>query len=151
MWRRRKRQSPTFLPDHESGVRSMWAKAHGGEYFAVTSLDAAQALPDGAVVLEGDWGGQIYVTAPAKAVLCDETALDLLLRDLDAIAWPGNDHDGARVFYERAAVGKGVAGGMGGGVVLPGVWVHDEFEQLGLGDAIREVIAAERARIPPPG
>jgi hypothetical protein len=138
------------LGDHESGVRRMWAEAHGGSYVAVRSLAEAQALPDGAVVLEGDWGGQIYVTAPARLVRCDEQALVRLVRDLDAIAWPRNEEDGARVFYERVPVGGGVAGGMGGSVVIDGVWVHEEFESLGLADAIREVIAGERERIQPP-
>jgi hypothetical protein len=137
-----------FRPEHESGVRSMWAEAHGGSYAAVRSLAEAQALHDGAVVLEGDWGGQIYATVPARLVRCDEQALERLLRDLDPIAWPGNEEDGARVFYERVPVGGGVAGGMGGAVVMDGVWVHEEFESLGLADAIGDVIAGERERIP---
>jgi hypothetical protein len=57
-------------------------------------------------------------------------------RDLDAIAWPGNDRDMARVFYERQPLGARIAGGMGGGVVNVHGWVHQEFRDLQLEDQI---------------
>jgi len=107
----------------------------------------ARSFSDGVVILEGDDGGQVYVVCPASMVKCVEELLSQLLRDLDEIAWSGNDPDMARVFYERCAVGSGVAGGMGGAVVREGIWIHDEFIKLRLGDAIREVIEGKRPRI----
>jgi hypothetical protein len=52
------------------------------------SLVEAQRDSDGAVILEGDDGGQIYVAFPARAGKCMATVLDQLLRDLDAICCP---------------------------------------------------------------
>jgi hypothetical protein len=37
-------------------------------------------------------------------------------------------------------MGEGVAGGMGGAVADAEIWVHEEFRNLGLADAIRDVI-----------
>jgi hypothetical protein len=60
-------------------------------------------------------------------VQCEESSLNRLLAELDALEW--KDEDGASVFYERRVTGEGVAGGMGGGVVLPTVWVHERLQQ----------------------
>jgi hypothetical protein len=89
-----------LAPD-ESGLRRLIADAQGTSYQALPSLTAAQLHDDGVVVLEGDDGGQVYAVFPARAVTCDVEALDHLLRDLDAIAWPGDDPHMPRVFYER--------------------------------------------------
>lgn len=132
--------NPDELPAHESAVRRMVSDANGEAYVAVRSLDDAKALPDGVVVLEGDWGGQVYVVAPARLVRCSAATLEQLLRDLDDIAWPVNGGEGAGVYYERRAVGGYIAGGMRGGRVIDGIWIHDEFEQLGLGSSIREIV-----------
>ena len=136
-----------LLPDHESGVRRAVSDAHGLPYHPLRSMAEARSFSDGVVILEGDDGGQVYVVCPASMVKCVEELLSQLLRDLDEIAWSGNDPDMARVFYERCAVGSGVAGGMGGAVVREGIWIHDEFIKLRLGDAIREVIEGKRPRI----
>jgi hypothetical protein len=133
-------------PD-ESGLRRLIADAHGASYHALASLTEAKLHADGVVVLEGDDGGQVYAVFPARAVQCDTETLDHLLRDLDAIAWPGNDRDSARVFYERHPPGARIAGGMGGGVVDARGWVHQEFRDLQLDDQIREVIAGQRDRV----
>jgi len=72
------------IPDHESALRRMVADGRGMSYQAFRSLGEAQRTADGAVVLEGDWGGTIYATCPARLIRCDEGALGQLLRDLDA-------------------------------------------------------------------
>ncbi len=123
------------------------AEATGRAYTAFETLDSAKADPDGAVVLEGDDGGQLYVVVPARQVLCPEEALGQLLRDLDAISWPGNDDDMARVVYERRPVGAPVAGGMGGAVVGSNAWIHPKIERLGLSDEIRAVISGQLVRL----
>jgi hypothetical protein len=126
------------LQPDESGLRRLIADAPGASYQALASLTEAKLHED---------GGQVYAVFPARAVQCDAKALDHLLRDLDAIAWPRNDRDSARVFYERHPPGARIAGGIGGGVVDVRGWVHQEFRDLQLDDQIREVIAGQRDRI----
>jgi hypothetical protein len=135
------------LAAHESGVRRMAADGRGEQYRAFGSLTEAQADNDGIVVLEGDYGGQIYVVFVASEVRCTEASLARLLSDLDAIAWPCNNTDGASVFYEQLSVGSGVSGGMGGGVVVAGGWVHPRLREQNLDQQIREVIAGQRTAI----
>jgi hypothetical protein len=135
------------LAEHESGVRRMVSDAQDVPYQPLRSLDEARSLSDGAVILEGDDGGQIYVVCPVSLVRCSAETLNDLLRDLDAIAWPHNDADAARVFYERLSIGAPVFGGMGGAVVTNDVWIHGDFIKLKLDGAIREVIGGHRARI----
>ena len=63
------------------------------------------------------------------------------------IAWPHNDLNSARVFYERRPIGSPVFGGMGGATVTEDIWIHQEFIDAGLGDRIREVIEGQRSGI----
>jgi hypothetical protein len=118
------------------------ADAHNRPYFPLRSLQEAQAHPDGAMIFEGDWGGQIYATCPAALIRCSEATLDLLLRDFDAIGWC--DLEGARVCFERRAIGRGVAGGLGGGRIVDGVWVHPRMAEMGLTAAIRDMLTGLR-------
>ncbi len=130
----------------------MFSDAHGREYVALRSLDEARRAPDGVVVLEGDWGGQIYVTCPASVVRCDAATLDRMLRDIDTVAWPHNREGGARVFFERHHLGAGIAGGMGGGVVAADVWVHPRLAEKGISSSsVRSVLAGTMDRLPDGG
>jgi hypothetical protein len=135
------------IPSHESGLRRVISDMQGLPYQPLHTLEEAQSFIDGAVILEGDDGGQIYVVCPASMVKCSIKRLNKLLRDLDEIAWPGNFSHMRRIYYECLPVGSGVAGGMGGAVVKDGVWIHDEFIHMKLDTAIREVIEGKRARI----
>ncbi len=130
------------LPDHESGVRSMVADAAGQPYRAFRTLVEAQADPEGIVVFEGDDGGQIYLVCTASSVRCSEEDLRALLRDLDSLKW--NDVTSARVYFESLPIGSGVWGGMGGGRVVNGLWVHPEIERYAA--AIQQVLCGARAR-----
>ena len=105
-------------------------------------IELVKSYPDGVVIFEGDYGGQLYVVVPSSLVKCTEQDLKQLLSDLDALKW--NDASGARVYYERHPVGSGVPGGMGGAVVTQGIWIHDNFMKLRLDSAIREVIEGKR-------
>jgi hypothetical protein len=133
------------IPDHESAVRRMVAEAHGDRYEAIKSLDEAKATADAAVVMEGDYGGSIYLTCPARLVHCDEPALRQLLHDLDKHDW--NDPEGVGLYYEVAPVGSGVTGGSGGGVVTDSLWLHPELETEGLRERVEAVITGERVRL----
>src|SRR3954463_6113611 len=92
---------PRVIPEHESGVRRLMADAEGVEYVAYNSADAARGDPDAALVMEGDYGGQIYVACPLRVVRANEASLERLLRELDALAWECNEGDGGAIRYER--------------------------------------------------
>jgi len=133
------------IPAHESALRRMVADSHDGRYEAVESLDAAKATIDAVIVMEGDYGGSIYLTCPVGLVQCDESTLWQLLHDLDKHGW--NDPEGASLYFEVAPVGSGIAGGTGGGVVTDSVWLHPNLEKLHLRARVEAVISGDRGRI----
>jgi hypothetical protein len=139
------------LPAHESAVRRLAADAAGAPYRALMSLADAQSFEDGVVVLEGDLGGQVYAVFPAREVRCSEGGLRALLADLDARARSSPVPEDADLYFERHLMGAPIAGGAGGGVVLPGGWVNDEFVQAGLDRDILDVVSGRRARLAPRG
>jgi hypothetical protein len=134
---------PDPLPDHESGLRRMMADAAGIPYVALKSLEEARPAPDAVVIFEGDDGGQIYAVVRAADVRCGEETLKTLLYDLDAHAW--KDPASARLFYERRPLGATIPGGMGGGRVVEGTWVHADLRFLEA--SIAAVLRGERERI----
>jgi len=118
------------------GVTAIPQKGHSS--FPLKSLKEAKSDKDGVVILQGDDGGQTYLVCLASQVACSEHDLELLLKDLDEIAWPGNYPDMRHIYY---------AGSMGGGVVSVEPWIHTQFIELGMVSAIHEVIQAKRERI----
>ena len=134
-------------PEHERLVGRLVADAHGESYDAFRSLDDAKKADQAAVVMQGDYGGSIYLTCPARLVLCDEATLRQLLFELDTLYW--NDPDGAGLYYERVPVGVGIAGGTGGGIVTEGVWIHPDIEAQGRGvrQAVESVLFGRRASL----
>jgi hypothetical protein len=126
---------------HESGLRSMMAESSGSEYRSFRSLAEAQAAPSGVVILEGDYGGQIFVTCPARLVRCTEDRLRRLAEEVQALTW-SRDPGAATVLFEPLAPGASVAGGMDGGLVTDAAWLHEELHQLGLRAAIEGVLSA---------
>lgn len=143
----RKILKPDALPDKERPLGRFMADAHGVAFRPLASLAEAKAADDGVVILQGDDGGQVYLVCPASLVRCAEATLEQLLIDLDELAWPGNDPNMRRVYYERLATGSGVPGGMGGGRVAAEPWIHGDFIGRGLGAAIADVLRGDRARI----
>jgi hypothetical protein len=140
-------RGPEVIPPHESAVRRLAADAAGADYRALRTLAEARGVDDGVVVLEGDLGGQIYGVFPAALVACSEERLATLVRDLDLWARPAARADGAAVYFERHMLGEVIAGGAGGGVVLPGGWVHDELVQAGVEHEVFAVVAGRRPRL----
>jgi len=53
----------------------------------------------------------------------------------------------AHVFYEIVAIGGSVAGGMGGGRVIDGLWLHPRVEKLGVRQDIEQVLQSQREHI----
>lgn len=139
------------IPPGQSPVRFIMSETSGVDFQPLAGFEAALKDPDGVAVFEGDYGGQIMMTLRMRGVKCNQHALDLLLHDLNTIAWGGAE--GSYVYYERMPVGSGVAGGMGGGVVTDGVWLHARFIEY-VGDidslyaAVDDVIAGRAKRIP---
>jgi hypothetical protein len=128
-----------------SPLRSLMAEASGSEYAAFAGVEAARANPDSVAVFEGDDGGTIYLTVPVRLIRCDEAKLQQLLLDIDAMYW--KDSTMAHLVYEPRPVGSSVAGGMGGGRVVDGVWLHPKIEELVVKADVEAVIAGRRSRL----
>jgi len=79
------------------------------------------------LVLEGDWGGQIYLTIPI-CFLGEEAKVAELLKFIDERAWSCNDGHGTDVQLNLTNNPEnGVSGGMGGGMLLDRLWMYCEF------------------------
>lgn len=128
------------IPPHHSPLRHMMAETKGQAYEPLRNLQEAQAADDAVVIMEGDWGGQIYLVCPVRLVHCSEEALQKLLAELDKAAWECNDGEGTGLYYEHRRLGEGIAGGMGGGLATSDLWIHTELAALGLEERIRQVV-----------
>jgi len=134
---------PDMIPAGASPVRYMVAEAVGATYRNLPDLQAARQAEHAVVVMEGDYGGQIYLTCPVRHIRCDSATLDRLLEDVDNRHW--GDPEGAGLYFEIAHVGASIPGGMGGGLVVDGVWLHRELEPLG--KQIRAVISGNSPKL----
>jgi hypothetical protein len=142
MFRRKRRvRDIGVIAEHERPLGRVMHEASGATFEPLTSFSEARSDPHGYAILEGDWGGQIYVTAPMRAVKCSEQKLQELLRLLDQTEWACNRGEGSGVFYERLSPGAGVAGGMGGGIAGPDTWIHPSLVEKGLAPHVRAVLA----------
>lgn len=79
------------------------------------------------LIMEGDWGGQIYLTVPVDLIGTNikNSDLDQLLKDLDKFSWSNNG--GASWVVQWGFPGMPVMGGMGGGCLINQLCVHDYF------------------------
>jgi hypothetical protein len=132
---------------HESLHRKLLAAAYGQRYEAFRCLEEARQADGAVVILDGDGASQIYVVCPAWAVTCPADALTRLLLDLDRLAWCGRNAGGARIYYERHRIGDVIYGGTGGARVAEEVWVHTQFERIGLRTAICDVLAGRETAL----
>lgn len=132
-----------FIENYKSGLRSLFNKANGIDFNAINGFELAKTIENACVIFEGDWGGQIYLTCPMKYIHCTESVLLALLESIDRIEWGCNKGDGRGVFFEIIPAGQGVAGGMGGGAVIDGLWLHQRLSDAGMAEKIASVIAGE--------
>lgn len=137
-----------LLRAHESAVRSFMGGPEGAPYRSFRTLAEARAAPTAALVLEGDHGGQILATCPVRLIGCSDARVHRLSVELQELCW--NEPYGAGVHLEPLGPGDGVAGGMGGGIVTDGLWLHEELEQLGMRDAIEAVLAGRTEELAAP-
>ena len=104
----------------------------------IRSLQEAKWTENASVVIEGDWGGTIYCTVPAKYVRCFESQLWDLATALERAFWDCNfsDHSngGESVHFSTRDF---ASGGMGGGLIVDGLWVHASLPE-DLFDLIKE-------------
>ncbi len=112
-----------------------------------TNFEKAKRASNGTVIMEGDWGGQIYLSCPMKHVNCSRETLQQLLKYLNNIAWDCNEGDGTLLRFQRQSPGDEIWGGMGGGKVVDGLWIHEEFEAQGLRSKIDKVLSGKRTKI----
>ena len=144
---------PTVIPDGASPLRFLTAAADGSAYLSYRTLEQAQEDQDATMVFEADSGGQILLSCPVKQVRAEKSAIEQLLVDLEMITWGmGYDPDqhspsDAEVYFEHLSVGSRIAGGMGGGGVVDGVWLHPEVEELGLREQIEAIISGHSPRL----
>lgn len=134
-----------LIPSGCSPVRFALSQVCNEEYKPIEDFEEALNTEDAIVVLEGDFGGQIYLTCPMRLVRCTEEALENLLTDLDDIAWHCNEGLGAGIYYEAKKPGEWISGGMGGGYVSDTLWVYPEFDDRE--NEIRDVIEGRSERI----
>lgn len=121
-------EDPENIPEGASQLRYMMAGAGGNTYQYCKSLSEARSVEGMVAIMQGDDGGQIYFTCPARHIQCNDETLARLLVDLDALEW--GDPDSAGLYFEKASPVGGVAGGMGGGVVRDGIWLHARLEHI---------------------
>jgi hypothetical protein len=75
------------------------------------------------LVLEGNWGDQVYLTVPWKLLNDDPQALPLL-KDLDREAWPSNNGEGRQAYlYSQSEGGSRLRGAK----LRDGLWLHRGF------------------------
>ena len=140
------------IPEHHSGVQHIMNKVHGKSYTPLTTLEEAQGHDDAVVILEGDWGGIIYATCPVKhlrdgitheeiVILCKKLERDFWGYGTDKVPAQVPPEGGWGVYYQRLESGRGVWGGMGGGKVIDGLWVHDKLKLADeVGQQIQQVL-----------
>jgi hypothetical protein len=122
------------------------AAEHGRDLVSYPSFEEAADDAEATLVLTGDWGLTIYLTAPARLVRCDASTLWLLLSDLDAIQWMTGDFDLATVALVRLPVGAELYAPHGPGAVLDGVWTSKGFVDE-IREQASEVVLRSRSRI----
>jgi len=103
-------------------------------------FESSKKAKNGTLIMEGDWGGQIYLICPMKYIQCSEDDLNRLLEKIDQLCWSCNENDGASLNFKRKNPGDGVIGGMGGGTVVDGLWVHPEIDKKKLIDRIWDIL-----------
>lgn len=128
------------IPDSNRAVDFMVTKAEGLEYKPIENMEEARNTPNAIVVLDGDYGGQVYATCPVKYLNSSIThsQLEAICKQLSA--WEWEQDDDWQVSYQIKEVGRGVWGGMGGGLVEDGLWMHPKLSEQSI-ELLRPVVA----------
>ncbi len=108
-----------------------------------TLEEARQA--DAHMYMQGDWGGQIYLSIPARQIVCGMDELQTLLKHIDRREWGCNEGDGKSIGFLKALKDVGISGGMGGGQANESLWVHESLEDLK--SDIEDVLRGKKASL----
>ena len=74
---KRKVKDEKIIPEYYSAVRYVLSQAEKDDsYHPLANFAEAKNTDAAVVIMEGDWGGQIYLTCPMKLVKCDEKTLN---------------------------------------------------------------------------
>lgn len=95
------------------------------------------------LVMEGDWGGQVYLSVPIKYIgpAVTDAQIVELARKLDKRAWDCNEGDGCDISLVHSNEAEsGIVGGMGGGLKIDGLWLHGEFGSPDSVEAISQAL-----------
>jgi hypothetical protein len=109
------------------------------------TFQEAKASPNVYVIMEGDYRGQCYLTAPMRIVLCRESELQQLVQDIDKIYW--NEIEGTRLSYARHEPGDLIDSGMDGGSIQEDLWMHKDLADLDLEGKVRRVLEGRVPRM----
>jgi len=146
---------PKTIPAHEQPVQSIMHDALGtrSSYKPLKTLEDARNAEHGALVIEGDWGGTIYLSCPVKFIHATQEEIEALAEWMERQFWDCNfdvsDGEGGHgVYYVDAKPGTHILGGMGGGVHLEGLWVHDDIADDNLTHYGDEIIKRLKLRLP---
>ena len=132
---------PEKIESHVDSLRSMVAQHEGAAYRSHATLAEAIAN-DAHVILQGDYGGQIYFTCPATKVKCSESGLKRLLDYLDARSW--NDTQGASIFFEDRTPDSTaeieILTGAAADLKVADIWLHTRLQELKLEARVRSFV-----------
>lgn len=131
-----------IIPKSNSPMRQMIAEANSLNYKSYDNLETAKNNIDSFLIMEGDYGGQIYLVCPVNIIACSEITLNKLLFEIDSLNW--DDEDGAALYYEKQDISQ-ISGGMGGGIALNDLWVHERI--IDYKDIILNVICGKSESI----
>jgi hypothetical protein len=134
-------------PGFPEQVRGWMYEIHGKDLVRYESLEEARSDPDGAVVLSGEYGVAVFLTARARLVRCDAHLLVTLVSDLDAVSTLNGDPLVATVAFERHQIGTRIWGGGEGGLVADGVWTSPLWLKAPVRVQATEVVLGQRSRI----
>lgn len=135
---------PAGFPEE---IRGWMYEIHGQNLVRYASLEDARNDPDGAVVLSGEYGVAVFLTASARLVRCDTELLVTLVSDLDAVSTLNGDPLVATVAFERHPIGTRIWGGGEGGVVTDGVWTSPVRLNAPVRVQAGEVVLGQRPRV----
>ena len=119
-----------LIAGYKSAVRLTVSESHGLPYKPLKTLEEARKYNDSYLVMEGDWGGQIYLAIPVILIKCSYEILKSLLKELDKILWEINEGEGSGIYFERMRKETSVIGGMGGGMATNAIWIHKDLTHL---------------------
>lgn len=100
----------------------------------MSTIEEMRGVENARLVIEGDWGGTIYLSCPVPLIGATHPEILDLAEWLERQCWSCNfDEDGDAghwVFFEIVTVGTHILGGMGGGIHVNGLWIHEDVEFL---------------------